>query len=381
MSTFQRVKQELIENKKVREQGGYTCIPFVLLPELGNVIPGIQKKKYSLCTASSKVGKSKLAQFLFVYNPYTFVTTHKTDITLKVIYNSLEVSKEEIIAQYLSYRLYVDHKIIIAPDKLRSNFQNYILSNSLMELINTYDDEMARFESMVLINDVSKNPFGIYNRVRQYAYDNGVHLDKKGVKIDKADLLSNNTEVRDKAIFSIDSYKPNNPNEYVIIITDHLSLLHSEKGGGLWDTMGYFSSKYCLHMRDRWSYHIVNVQQQASDQEKQQFTFKGDSVIAKLRPTTDGLADNKTTQRDVDLMFGLFAPHRYKIPRYEGYDIDKLGDNYREFMVMLNRSGTGFINSDLYFNGACNYFKTLPSADKMTEENYRNIKKLNNDSK
>ena len=102
MSTFQRVKQELIENKKVREQGGYTCIPFVLLPELGNVIPGIQKKKYSLCTASSKVGKSKLAQFLFVYNPYTFVTTHKTDITLKVIYNSLEVSKEEIIGLNVS---------------------------------------------------------------------------------------------------------------------------------------------------------------------------------------------------------------------------------------------------------------------------------------
>lgn len=379
MSIFSRIKKELYENKKIREAGGYTSIPFVLIPELGKVIPGIQKEKYAICTASSKVGKSKLAQFLYVYNPYHFVTNYETDIKVKIFYNSLEVSKEEIICQYLSYRLFTDHGLIIAPDKLRSNFDDYILEDSVLKIVESYDEEMARFESIVTIQDTVKNPFGIYKMVRDYAYKNGKHYNKKGEEILVSDLLSPNNDVRAKANLSIDYYVPNDPNEYVIVITDHIGLLTPENGGDLWHTIEHFSKDYCLSMRDRWKYHVVNVQQQSADQEKQQFTFKGDSVVAKLRPTPDGLANNKETQRDVNLMFGLFAPHRYKIDDYEGYDIKRLGDNYREFSVMLNRSGTGFINLDMYFHGACNYFCKLPNT--MKEADYVKIKATNEKSK
>lgn len=298
MSIFDRVKKELYDNKKIRESGEYTCIPFKLLPELGKVVPGIQKEKYSIVTASSKVGKSKLAQFLFLYNPYHFITKYETNITLKIFYNSLEVSKEEILCQYLSYRLFLDYKLIIAPDKLRSNFEDYILEDSVLKLIECYDEEMKRFETIVNIQDTVKNPYGIYSAIREYAYNNGMHYDKSKNKIPKEDLLSQNAEVKTKANFAIDYYIPNNPNEYVIIITDHVSLLTPEKGSDLWHTIGHFSNGYSMSIRDRWKYHVVNVQQQAADQEKQQFTYKGDSVIAKLRPTPDGLANNKETQRD-----------------------------------------------------------------------------------
>ena len=117
------------------------------------------------------------------------------------------------------------------------------------------------------------------------------------------------------------------------------------------ETMSKFSHEYCLSMRDRWQYHVVNIQQQAMEQEKQQFTFKGESIIDKLRPSADGLGDCKLTGRDVNYMFGLFAPDRYKqITEYQGYDINKLRDNYRELSIILNREGSGFINIDLFFN-------------------------------
>jgi hypothetical protein len=379
MSIFDRVKRELYDNKKIREGGGYTSIPFCLIPELGTVIPGVQKEKYAICTASSKVGKSKLAQFLYVYNPYHFVTKFKTDLDVKIFYNSLEVSKEEIVCQYLSYRLFTDHGHVIAPDKLRSNFDNYILHDDILKLIDCYDEEMERFEQVVTIQDTVKNPTGIYKMMREYAYNNGVHFDKKGFKIPKEDLLSQNKEIKDKANLAIDSYTPNNPNEYVICITDHYGLLTPENGSDLWHTIDNFSKRYSINMRDRWKYHVVGVQQQVAEQEKQQFTFKGDTVVAKLRPTPDGLANNKETQRDVNLMFGLFAPHRYKIDEYEGYDINKLQDNYRELSVMLNRSGTGFRNLDMFFHGACNHFHKLPS--KMTPQDYIKYKELNERSK
>jgi hypothetical protein len=377
MSIYKNVKAQIKKNKQLRLDGGYTCIPFVLLPKLGKVIPGIEQEKYYLVTANSKVGKTKLGDFLFVYNPYEFVTTRETDIKIKIFYFSLEVSKEEKLSQYYSYKLYKDHNIVISPEKLKSRFEDYILEDDIEQILDGYDEEMEKFESMVTIIDNIKNPFGIYKYMRDYAYANGNHYDKNGKLISKEDLLSNNVEIRDAANIRIASYKPDNPQEYVIVITDHLSLLQPEKGQDLWTTIFNFSSRYCLAMRDRWGYIPVAIQQQAADQEKQQFTFKGDSIVAKLRPSPDGLADCKLTQRDVNVMLGLFAPHRYKIENYEGYDIDRLADNYREFNVMLNRNGSGFINIDLYFNGASNFFKELLPADKMEEKHYKAIEAIN----
>lgn len=381
MKIFQKVKEEIKKNKKIRLDGGYTCIPFVLLPKLGQVVPGIEQEKYYLVTANSKVGKTKLGDFLFVYNPYEFVTTKETDIKLKVLYFSLEVSKEEKLSQFYSYLLYKNHGIVISPEKLKSRFENYILEDDIETLLDSYDGEMERFESMVEIIDNIKNPFGIYKYVRDYAYAHGEHYDKDGKIVLKEHLLSSEPAIRDAANLRIAEYRPYNPQEYVVIIVDHLSLLHTEKGQDLWTTIFNFSSKYCLAMRDRWRYIPVAIQQQAADQEKQQFTFKGDSIIAKLRPSPDGLADCKLTQRDVNVMFGLFAPHRYKIENYEGYDISRLGDNYREFNVMLNRNGSGFINIDLYFNGAANFFKELIPSEKIEEKHYKAIEGINKSAK
>jgi hypothetical protein len=373
---YKSIKEEIKRNKDIRLAGGYTCIPFVLLPKLGKVIPGIEQEKYYLVTANSKVGKTKLADFLFMYNPYEFITTKDTDITVKVFYFSLEVSKEEKLSQYYSYRLYKDHNIIISPEKLKSRFEEYILDDHIEKLIDSYDSEMERFESIITIIDNIRNPFGIYKYMREYAFANGRHIDSLGNTIPVEDLKSTNPTIREKANLSIAKYIPNKPNEYVIVITDHYSLLHPENGMSLWDAIFTFSSKYCLAMRDRWRYIPVGIQQQASDQEKQQFTFKGDSIVAKLRPSPDGLADCKLTQRDVNVMLGLFAPVRYKIDNYEGYNIERLGDNYREFMVMLNRNGSGFINLDLYFNGASNFFKELAASDKITSAQYQAIENL-----
>lgn len=381
MSIFKNVKKEIKRNKQIRIDGGYTCVPFVLLPKLGKVVPGIEQEKYYLVTANSKVGKTKLADFLFVYNPYEFVTKYQSDLKVKIFYFSLEVSKEEKISQYYSYRLYKDHNIVISPEKLKSRFEDYILEDSIEKLIDSYDEEMNHFESIVEFIDNVKNPYGIYKHIRNYAYKNGTHFDSAGNAIPVENLMSDNSTIREKANLSIHRYEPKNPNEYVIIVVDHLSLLHPEKGADLWNTIFSFSSKYCLAMRDRWRYIPVVIQQQAADQEKQQFTFKGDSIVAKLRPSPDGLADCKLTQRDVNVMFGLFAPHRYKIENYEGYNIDRLGDNYREFLVMLNRSGSGFTNIDLYFNGATNFFKELPLPKEIEEKHYKAIEKLNKEAK
>ena len=193
MSIFKAVKHEIKKNKQVRLDGGYTCVPFILMPGLGEILPGVEQEKYYIVTANSKVGKTKLADFLFVYNPYEFASTVESDIKVRIFYFSLEVSKEEKMAQYYSYRLFKDHGIVISPEKLKSRFQNYILEDEIEALIDLYDEEMERFESMVTFIDNIKNPYGIYKYVRDYAYTHGSHIDKNGATIPLADLNSKAT--------------------------------------------------------------------------------------------------------------------------------------------------------------------------------------------
>src|SRR5690606_33399785 len=125
----------------------------------------------------------------------------------------------------------------------------------------------------------------------------------------------------------------------------------------------------------KYNYTIVGVQQQAADSEKQQYTNQGESIIDKLKPSQDSLGDCRLVGRDVNLMIGLFAPSRYKISKYEGYDISRLKDHYRELLILLNRDGSGFCSDHLLFHGAVNYFRELPSYDKMTDEVYKAIEK------
>jgi len=115
--------------------------------------------------------------------------------------------------------------------------------------------------------------------------------------------------------------------------------------------------------------------------EKQQFNFKGSSIIEKVKPSLDGLGDNKTTQRNVDIVLGLFSPVRYNISEYpqfgDAYKLNQMGDAYRELSILANRSGGGLWSTDLYFDGAVEYFKELPSPGALKPIDYKNIQDRN----
>ena len=283
--------------------------------------------------------------------------------------------------QAIVNKIYEDCGEIYSPQEIDSKFQNFILSDKLAEKIKSLSDYFNNFflKKITFIDNI-RNPFGIYSYMRNYAMNNGYYVNKEGKEISKELIYQHNKD----AVISIDRYIPYNQKEIVVVVTDHISLLQQEKYEGQimskHETMSKFSHEYCLSMRDRWQYHVVNIQQQAMEQEKQQFTFKGESIIDKLRPSADGLGDCKLTGRDVNYMFGLFAPDRYKqITEYQGYDINKLRDNYRELSIILNREGSGFINIDLFFNGACTIFQSLPSPEKINYKLIEDIqKKLKN---
>ena len=91
-----------------------------------------------------------------------------------------------------------------------------------------------------------------------------------------------------------DQYIPNDPEMYVIVIIDHLSLLSVEKNvKDVRDAMILFSSTYALELRDKYKCTVVMVQQQSMAQEGTE-----NKKLNMVLPSMNGLGEAKITARD-----------------------------------------------------------------------------------
>jgi len=73
-------------------------------------------------------------------------------------------------------------------------------------------------------------------------------------------------------------------------------------------------------------------------------------------------------------MLSLFYPKRYNLNEYEDIDLERLGDNHREFMINLNRSGISNASIQLFFLGSSSYFSEFPQ--KLTEFDYNKYESI-----
>jgi len=348
-----KVINSLETNRDRRLHGEHIAMPWNSLPRLSRLIPGVEKSKYYLISASPKGGKTQLADFLFVMEPIEWYITHRPKMKLKILYFSLEMSKESKILQAISYKLNKDYDISIAPQHLRSTFGGYILDNKILDIIKSegFQIWLKRFEEIVTYIDDVRSPSAIHRFVKGYAEKHGKYIMRGENIVD---------------------YEPNEE-EHIIVICDHLSLLTPDNGDTLHAAMYQYSAYHCLEFRDRFDYTVVNIQQQSADSGKQQFDYRGNSIIDKVRPTTDGLADMRLSSRDVNLMISLFNPFSYNIEEYEGLDLRKIGRWHRELFVNLNRDGIANVQLQLYFNGAVNEFMELPRMNEVDDAMYSKI--------
>jgi hypothetical protein len=346
-----RVIESLESNRDKRLRGEAIAIPWSL-SKLSTVIPGVERSKYYLISASPKGGKTQLADYLFVLEPIEWYIRTKPKIKLKILYFSLEMSKESKILQAISYKLNKDYNISIAPQHLRSTFGGYILEEKILTVINSTEFQvwLKQFEAIVTYIDDTRSPSAIHHFVKSYAEKHGKYIIEKDI---------------------VKDYIPNDPDEHIIIVCDHLSLLSPDNGDTLHNAMYKYSAYHCLEFRDRFKYTVVNVQQQSADSSKQQFNFRGDSIIEKIRPSTEGLADMKLSARDINTMISLFNPFAYNIEEYENINLNRIGRWHRELFINVNRDGLSNIQLQLYFNGAVNEFMELPRP--MDEITYKYI--------
>lgn len=379
---FKDIYSKIVQNKLNHDNGYFNCIPFMGMERLEKYLPGIEQSTYYLIAAASGVGKSKLARYLFIHNPIMFLENNPdSDIQLDILYFSLEESKEKVILAEVSKYLYTQHKLNLSIKQLSSVGRYNVLSTEDLQKVQQSEEHVNNFLKRVKIFDNVRNATGIYKTVRDFALTIGTYYDKNDTPLTPQEVHNVKIGVGE-SYKKVSYYKIHNPKHYVIVLIDHISLLQPETGETLWQSMSKMSSNYCLHIRDKFGFIPVVVQQLAADKERIEANFSRADLVQKLEPSLDGLGDNKTIARDVNVALGLFAPDRYKITEHNGYDITKFRDRYRSMNIMKSRDGIANKKLPLFFNGAVDFFKELPKVDELEKMRlvYEHINQLNREN-
>lgn len=379
---FKDIYSKIVQNKLNHDNGYFNCIPFMGMERLEKYLPGIEQSTYYLIAAASGVGKSKLARYLFIHNPIMFLENNPdSDIQLDILYFSLEESKEKVILAEVSKYLYTQHKLNLSIKQLSSVGRYNVLSTEDLQKVQQSEEHVNNFLKRVKIFDNVRNATGIYKTVRDFALTIGTYYDKNDTPLTPQEVHNVKIGVGE-SYKKVSYYKTHNPKHYVIVLIDHISLLQPETGETLWQSMSKMSSNYCLHIRDKFGFIPVVVQQLAADKERIEANFSRADLVQKLEPSLDGLGDNKTIARDVNVALGLFAPDRYKITEHNGYDITRFRDRYRSMNIMKSRDGIANKKLPLFFNGAVDFFKELPKVDELEKMRlvYEHINQLNREN-
>lgn len=353
---YQRVLSSIEERRDRLLKGKENCIPWGL-PRFEGVLPGIEQGKYYLVTANSKVGKTQITDDLFVFNVIEQIVDNNLNIRVKIFYFTLEMTKEEKMTSIFSNILYIKEGVRLSPTDLRSTNRNKPLDESVIELIKKYKSYFNKIEEIIEFIDDIRNGYGMFNCVRSFMEKNGT-------------MHYKNLEIDNKTHKVRDYYESNDNDLYVMVIIDHISLISTETRDGrkldLFESISVLSSDYLIRLRNIYKVIPVVVQQQASSQESVE-----NKKVNKLKPSLDGLGDNKTTQRDANVILGLFSPMRHEIQSYHNYDITKFRDNIRFLEILGGREGGAGTITPLYFDGAVNFFTELP--DPKDQENMNKV--------
>ena len=369
MKIREEIKRVLEECRDVILRGGVNCIP-APFPRFRKYFPGVRKKFYYVVTGATKSSKTQFTVFLFVINSVFYQLEHPDQIKVTILYFPLEETKEDIMLRIYAYIIayLTQGRIIVSPEDLESVDERKPISQEVLDIMDS--EEFIRiadkFEECVTFYE-DRNVTGIYKRVKTYMDSVGesVFEDKEVTYQDE--LGNTKTEVIKKFV----KYVPNNPNEYVIPIVDHVGLLQEERNMTLKANIEKLS-EYFVILRNKYSVSPVVVQQQNTETTNLE-AYKAN----KIRPTKDGLKDSKRTGEDCTMLFGLTNPYSFELSQYLGYNIDILQDNFRVWEIVLARKGRANGLCPMLFNGAVNQYTELPlpTAPEMNKV-YNYVKSL-----
>ncbi len=353
------------------------------LEAISKAIDGIQKGMMYVIASSPKVGKSTFVNYAFIISPYLY-SLENPSVKIRWIYYSWEMDRVTMEFDYVCHFLYSDYGIsridlppgvtherkpyidisssFIRGQKKDDNNNIILVPEFLYEKIKIiYNERIIPLfgeysESGVLIKrglidfiDRADNPTGIYKNILNFADARGTF-----VKEEYFSERTNKTESR------VVGYKPNNPDEYVIVILDTIRKVRRERNFSLKETVDK-TIEYATELRNFLKYTfvpIVHLNREMADIER--LKFMGDLIF----PQPETIKETGNLSEEATHIFTMFNPNdeRYNLTKHFGLVIkdskrNELYPNLRTIHLVESRYVPYPQHFRVNMNGALKDFK------------------------
>lgn len=344
----------LLRVKKGKE-GKNLGVP-ISLWNVDRYLHGVQRSRYYLIGADSGVGKTTLANFIFLLELWR--KARETGKKFRVLYYSFEIAGEEQIAGWCSYFVSVLHEESIPTDYILGYIQGNTISDAHLEMVEEALLVIKEMLKWVTIHDTPKNPTAIFHDMVDLAEELGtVNRETK----ENRRVLDKNGKPT-KTVY-ITSFDPDDEDLDVYIIMDHIALCMPEAGLSAKATIDRMSS-YFVFARNKFRMSLVIIQQFNTEMqtvERRKFSQ------AAFAPQRGDFGDSKYTFRDADVVIGLIKPVLFDLKTYFDYPVIPDGDQHWGLedcfvmaFLMKNRYGPTNKPMPLFMDGVTKRFYDLP---------------------
>jgi len=373
-------KQTYLKGK----QGKSTGLP-TGIKALTEVMRGIPRRAIIGVAAAPKVGKTTLSDFAFLLSPYLLCP----DADIHWIYFSFEVERIKKEFKFAAYFFWHDFKIdtfkhkgktydisadyfmgkLVDPDsgeqifvsEEHENMLRKIYLERIIPLFGEYDENGIQIKKgKIDFIEQKENPTGLRNYLISYAKRNGRFIEQ-----DYKVLDAKGEEVKKKRVVG---YKPNNPDSYLIVFTDHMRKVPPERGFSKKETIDKWL-EYQVELRNWCGYtfvDIIHINRSMSDTDR--LKYMKDCIY----PNGDDIKDTGNLSEDCDYLITMFNPNddKYNLTKHFGMQLvdDKtkkvLHPRYRSIHLVDSRDTECPKHIRVDMNGANNNFTPIKEPTK-----------------
>lgn len=305
------------------------------VPKLDKVTFGLQRKYHYTIGGDQGAGKSTFALYSYIYRP--LVEALKGNYKINFLIFSFELSSEVLFAKLLSLDLYETHGLEISYEQILS-FTD-VIDDATLKIIEARKFWLARAEKLISIVDKSVSPEYVDTVLRMWF-----------CKFGKFIPGPEDSEV----------YVPNDPNQYSIVLTDHIRLAESK--GDIKTTIDDLCKKQ-IHYRNICEGTFINVQQLNRGFKAMDRRAGGTYQLIQL----DDFDSSSASTQASEVVIAIFYPAREKMSKCEGYDIKQLTDKVRVLQLLKNRFGSADKNVGVSFFGSIGMWRELPKPEEITD--------------
>ena len=341
-------------------EGKINYLPFKPLGKFTNWFPGLMREELTCFTGTPASSKTSLVKKLVIHDGIEWA--YRNNKNFHVIYIGMEESKSQFLYSLLSYQSYV-------LQGLQYNIKDFEGIGRTIKIEDLPKIQIAekRVEKMLPYITYYTNiyhSYGIWKAVRDFA-------NKRGTFYYKGNVVHGKFTVDN----SWDEYVPDDPDEFVVVVIDHLLLLSTQKdekdqAEAIWNTVEYLRRFAANKLR----YAVVPIQHQNADSENQE-SRREQTIL----PTENGLARNKEVARSYLNLIGIANPNkvnqsgtRPQIQVWDNHNLNIFGNYLRTINIIKSRFGESSVHDSVFFGGRTGWFESIPTVNTKEYQDFLN---------